>query len=166
MTRGTIDYTRADDGSFTAPLTLFYPYARTVGPTYSRFLTGLREQRIEGTRLTDGRVAVPPVEFDPDTGDPCTEWVEVGPEGRVVTWAWQPEPVDGNPLSSAFAWALVVLDGADVPMLHAVDVSGPDELATGDRVRVRWAHERSGSIGDIACFERVDASGETDGARP
>jgi uncharacterized OB-fold protein len=171
VTGGTIDYTRAEDRSFTAPLTLFYPYARTVGSTYGRFLTGLRDRRIEGTRLADGRVAVPPVEFDPDTGEPCTEWVEVGTEGTVVTWAWQPEPVDGNPLSSAFAWALVLLDGAGVPMLHAVDTGGPESLTTGARVRVRWADERSGSISDIVCFEpvvtTVDAGpGDVDGAHP
>lgn len=163
MTGGTIDYSRADDGSFTAPLTLFYPYARRSARPYGRFLTSLRERRIEGTRLADGRVAVPPAEFDPDTGVPCTEWVEVGFEGTVVTWAWQPEPVDGNPMSSAFAWALVLLDGADVPMLHAVDVDGPADLATGDRVRVRWAEERSGSITDIACFEPL---GSTTGTGP
>ena len=74
-----------------------------------------------------------------------------------------PEPVDGNPMSCAFAWALVLLDGADVPMLHAVDVDGPADLATGDRVRVRWAEERSGSITDIACFEPL---GSTTGAGP
>ena len=164
MTGGTIDYTRAEDGSFRAPLTLFYPYARTLGPTYSRFVTGLREQRIEGTRLADGRVAVPPVEFDPDTGDPCTEWVEVAPEGTVVTWSWQPAPVDGNPLTTPFAWALVLLDGADVPMLHAVDCGRPDRLSTGDRVRVRWADERSGAITDIACFEPAGPVGPAGGA--
>ncbi len=157
MTGGSEEYTRAVDGSFTAPLTLFYPYARTLGPTYGRFLTALREGRIEGTRGGDGRVFVPPAEFDPATGDPCTEWVEVGTEGTILTWSWQRTPLEGNPLDRPFAWALVQLDGADVGFLHVVDASGPDALRTGGRVRARWADERTGSINDIACFELLTA---------
>jgi uncharacterized protein len=155
VTGGSVDYTRAADGSFTAPLTLSYPYARTLGPTYGRFLTGLRECRIEGTRGSDGRVHVPPAEFDPVTGEPCTEWVEVGSEGTIVTWSWQPVPLDGNPLDHPFAWALILLDGADVALLHVVDAPEPRAVATGGRVRVRWADERTGAIGDIACFEVI-----------
>jgi uncharacterized OB-fold protein len=155
VTGGSIDYTRADDGSFNAPLTLFYPYARTLGPVYGRFLTGLRDGRIEGTRAADGRVHVPPIEFDPTSGEPCTEWVEVGHEGTIVTWAWQPSPLEGNPLDRPFAWALVRLDGADVALLHVVDAGSAGAMRTGDRVRVRWASERTGTISDIACFEVI-----------
>ena len=64
-----------------------------------------------------------------------------------------PEPVAGQPLDRPFAFALVRLDGADTPMLHAVDVASPDEVETGMRVQVRWADERAGAITDIACFE-------------
>ena len=39
--------------------------------------------------------------------------------------------------------SLVTLDGADTPLLHALDVASPDEVATGMRVRVRWAEERT-----------------------
>ncbi|HEY5875647.1 MAG TPA: OB-fold domain-containing protein [Ilumatobacteraceae bacterium] len=155
MTGGSEEYTRAEDGSFTAPLTLFYPYARTLGPTYGRFLTSLRECRIFGTRGHDGRVFVPPAEFDPVSGDPCTEWVEVAAEGTILTWSWQPSPLEGNPLDRPFAWALVQLDGADVGLLHVIDAPGPDALQTGARVRARWAEEPTGAITDIACFELV-----------
>ncbi len=44
-------------------------------------------------------------------------------------------------------------------MLHMVDAPGPESVATGARVRIRWAPERQGLIDDIACFELVD--GET-----
>lgn len=158
MTGGTGQYWRAADGSFTAPLVLSYPYSRTLGPTYSRFLSGLRDRRIEGTRGADGRVHVPPVEFDPVTGAACDEWVEVGDAGTVLTWCWQPAPVDGNPLDRPFAWALVQLDGASGGLLHAVDAGRPDALRTGARVRVRWAPERSGSITDVACFELFEGT--------
>lgn len=158
MSGGTTDYHLSPDGCFVAPLEVYYPYSRTVGTVLSRFLLGLRDRRLEGTRGSDGRVYVPPAEFDPVTGEPCTEWVEVGPEGTVTTWAWQQEPQEGQPLDRPFAWALVRLDGADVELLHAVDVASPEAISTGARVRVRWADERRGSITDIACFELVEGS--------
>jgi uncharacterized OB-fold protein len=63
------------------------------------------------------------------------------------------EPIEGQPLTHPFAWALVKLDGADTSILHAVDAGSPDAMSTGMRVRVRWADERTGRIQDIACFE-------------
>lgn len=140
---------------------LSYPYKRTVGTALSRFFTSLREGRIEGTRDQDGALYVPPIEFDPVSGAPCTEWAEVAATGTVVGWSWQPEPKADNPLAHPFAWALVLLDGADKPMLHAVDAGSPEAIATGTRVAVRWAAERVGAITDIACFDIVsDGSGE------
>lgn len=153
LVSGGIAYNRAEDGSFTAPLVLEYPYNRTVGTRLARFFTSLRDGRIEGTRDDQGRVHVPPIEFDPVSGRPCDDWVEVQPTGSVTAWSWQPTPKPGNPLDRPFAWALVLLDGADAPMLHAVDVPNPDALHTGARVRIRWAEERTGGITDIACFE-------------
>jgi uncharacterized protein len=152
MAEGTSEYHRAD-GCFTAPLTVAYPYARTVGDTLARFFTSLRSGVIEGTRGSDGRVYVPPAEFDPITGAQLTEWVTVEPHGTVTTWAWQAEPQPDQPLDRPFAWALVQLDGADVEMLHAVDAGSPDAMHTGARVAVRWAEERVGGINDIAYFE-------------
>ncbi len=155
MSGGTASYERTDDGCFTAPLLLSYPYARTVGTTLARFFTSLREGRVEGTRGADGRVFVPPIEFDPVTGAPCTEWVEVGTTGTVTSWAWQSAPEPDQPLAHPFAWALVRLDGADVEMFHAVDAGSPDAIGVGTRVAIRWAAERAGGITDIACFEVV-----------
>jgi uncharacterized OB-fold protein len=47
----------------------------------------------------------------------------------------------------------VKLDGADTPMLHALDAGSPENVLSGMRVRVRWRAERVGEIQDIACFE-------------
>lgn len=139
-----------------APLDLAFDYTRSVGPVLGRFMTGLARRRIVGVRGSDGRVHVPPVEYDPDISVPLTEFVEVGDEGTVVTWSWQPEPLQGNPLERPFAWALVRLDGADTALLHAVDVDSPAAMSTGMRVRVRWAEAPVGHIRDIACFEPAD----------
>ena len=136
-----------------APYTLEFPYTRSVGPVIGRFLTGLANGRIEGIRMRDGRVLVPPLEYDPETSDALTEFVPVGQSGVVTTWCWVCEPREKHPLAHPFAWALVRLDGADVPMLHAVDAGAESRMATGMRVRVRWRAERTGHIRDIECFE-------------
>jgi uncharacterized OB-fold protein len=133
---------------------LEYPYTRSVGPVVGRFLAGLKDGRVEGVRAADGRVLVPPTEYDPDTGEAVTdEWVEVGPAGEVTTWAWLAEPRSNNPLDRAFAWALIKLDGADTALLHVVDARDESAMRTGMRVRARFREEREGLITDIEAFE-------------
>ncbi|PJJ00516.1 hypothetical protein BX264_0798 [Streptomyces sp. 2333.5] len=148
----------------TAPLVVEFPFTRSLGPVLSAFLTGLRERTVLGVRAGDGRVVVPPTEYDPVTAEELRELVEVGSCGTVTTWAWNPSPRRGQPLATPFAWVLVRLDGADTALLHALDAPGPDAVRTGMRVRVRWAAERTGAITDIACFEPDD--GPAGDARP
>jgi hypothetical protein len=140
-----------------APIELNFDYTRSVGPTIGRFMTGLAEGHVVGVRVSDGRVFVPPVEYDPITGVQVGDFVDVADEGIVVSWSWAPTPLAGQPLSTPFAWAFVKLDGADTSILHALDVSGSDAVTTGMRVRVRWAAERVGAITDIICFEPIDS---------
>ena len=142
-----------------APLVIEYPFSRTTGPVVGAFLTGLREQVLVGSKAVDGRVIVPPAEFDPDTGEDLTEIVEVGPGGVVETAAWVHRPHAMHPLDVPFAWALVRLDGADTTMLHALDTGGDQDIAkTGLRVQPRWADERVGAITDLICFEVEEES--------
>ncbi len=132
---------------------LEYTYKRSVGPVLGRFFTGLRDGRIEGVKTRAGRVLCPPMEHDPDTGEATSDqWVEVGPGGVVKSWTWIAEPRAQHPLRKPFAFALIQLDGADTALLHAVDAD-PEAMATGMRVRARFAEERHGAIQDIACFE-------------
>ena len=118
-----------------------FDYTRSVGPTLSKFFTALRERRILGVRGSDGRVHVPPAEYDPVTYEPLGEMVPVSSVGTVVSWTWQPEPLEGQPLDRPFAWALIKLDGADTPLMHAVDAGEPGKIRTGTRVHVHWADE-------------------------
>lgn len=141
---------------FSAPLIIEYPFSRTTGPVIGAFLTGLREQVLIGIKATDGTVLIPPTEYDPRTGDDLSELVEVGPGGVVDTWAWVRHPMPKHPLPHPFAWALVRPDGADVGFLQAVDAGTPDAMATGMRVRPRWAEAREGAITDLTCWEPED----------
>jgi uncharacterized OB-fold protein len=147
-----------------------YPFSRTTGPVVGAFFTALREGFFVGIKGADGTVIVPPVEYDPVTSESLTELVEVGDAGEIVSWAWVTEPLDTQPLDRPFAWALIKLDGADTPLLHAVDTGGdPEGISTGARVQARWrpakaagAEEqgeaagervyREGHILDVECF--------------
>ena len=141
-----------------APLRLSFDYTRSVGPLLGQFFTALRERRILGVRGSDGRVLVPPAEYDPATYQPLTEVVPVASVGTVVSWTWQSEPLEGQPLDRPFAWALIKLDGADTPLLHAVDAGSSDAVNTGARVHAHWVDEPVGAITDIAYFALGDAA--------
>lgn len=141
------------EGLLEAPLIIEYAFNRTTGPVIGAFVTGLRERRVLGIRGADGRVVCPPVEYDPQTGAPLEEMVEVGTAGTVTSWSWVSEVRDGQPLQTPHALALIQLDGADTSMLHVIDADGPEAVSTGARVRIRWAEEPTGAITDIACFE-------------
>ncbi|MBN3456100.1 Zn-ribbon domain-containing OB-fold protein [Mycolicibacterium sp.] len=134
-----------------APLKLSFDYTRSVGPVLGQFFTALRDRRIVGVRGSDGRVHVPPAEYDPVTYEALTEVVPVSSVGTVVSWTWQSEPLEGQPLDRPFAWALIKLDGADTPLLHAVDAA-EGTLSTGARVHAHWVDEPVGAITDIAYF--------------
>lgn len=135
-----------------APLTLSFDYNRSVGPLLGQFFTALRERRIVGVRGSDGRVLVPPAEYDPVSYEQLTEIVPVASVGTVVSWTWQPAPLAGQPLDRPFAWALIRLDGADTAMLHAVDAQDPNAIRAGTRVHAHWIDEPAGAITDIAYF--------------
>jgi uncharacterized OB-fold protein len=143
-----------------APNVLEYTYTRTTGPVIGRFMTALRDGRIEGIRTSAGEIVVPPVEYDPATYRSLTpeDMVEVGQSGVVTTWTWIAEPRPTHPLDHPFAFALIRLDGADSALLHAVDTGDEGRMRTGMRVRARWRDQRVGEILDIACFEPEEES--------
>ena len=119
---------------------------------------GLPERKIFGIRAQDGKVLVPPIEYDPKTSETLTDLVEVGQSGVVTTWAWVAAPREKHPLDRPFAWALIRLDGADTALLHVVDAHDEAKMSTGMRVQVRWREETVGEIQDIVCFEPESSS--------
>ena len=144
----------SQDAPLTARHHLEYAYRRSVGPVLGRFFAELRERRLVGNKTRQGRVLVPPSEYDPATGDATTgEFVPVGPGGVVKSWTWVTAPRAKQPLQHPFAYALIQLDGADTPLLHAVDAGAESRMRTGLRVRPRWRSDTKGEPADLACFE-------------
>ena len=130
-------------------MTLEFPYTRTTGPVLGPFLTGLRDGRLLGNRCGD-QVLCPPLEYDPTTGATlAAEFVEVGPGGTVGPWTWVAHPTLRHPFDHPFSFAMISLDGASTPFVHAVDAGTPDAMSTGMRVRVQFRKQRKGAITDI-----------------
>jgi hypothetical protein len=132
--------------------TVKFPYKRSLGPVIGEFMNGLANMRFVGIRSGD-RVIVPPLEWDPDTGEELSrEYVTVGPAGTVTAWCWVEQPTEAHPLDRPFAFALITLDGADTSLLHAVEADGIDGMSVGMRVAPRWKAERTGHITDVDAF--------------
>ncbi len=146
--------------------TIEYPYTRTTGAYLGPFLTALRDGRLLGNRI-GGKVYCPPLEYDPDNGEPAsTEMVEVGPGGTVQGFTWVHEPSIKHPVSHPFAFALILLDGADLPLVHAVDLGeGPganaDAISVGMRVGAQYRDERVGAITDVVFVPESAARAQT-----
>ena len=148
MSPGKSDLLRAE---FTSSFT----FTRSTGPVVGRFLTELKDRRIFGIKGSDGKVLVPPLEYDTNTFEALHEFVEVGQTGVVQTWCWVNQPREKHLLDRPFAWALIKLDGADTAMLHMVNAGDESAMSTGMRVKARWAEETKGSITDIKFFEPI-----------
>jgi uncharacterized OB-fold protein len=141
------------EGVLRGPHKLEYTYRRSLGPVLGRFFNDLMKGKLVGIRSKTGGVIVPPQEYDPQTGETLDEFVDVGPAGEIVSWTWVSKPRAKQPFDHPFAYALIRLDGADTPMLHAIDAGSEDELAKGTRVVARFAAQPTGSICDLTHFE-------------
>jgi uncharacterized OB-fold protein len=137
-------------------------YDHALGETASFFYTQIRDHaRIYGRRCAKtGRVLVPPRAFSDETLLPTTEWVEVGPGGRIEAFTMVYERFNNLP-DPPYAFGYVLLDGADTALggyFKGVDLSDPkkaaDQLAIGTRVVTRFAEQRKGDVLDF-WFERA-----------
>lgn len=144
-----------NEGVLEAPYLMEYTYRRSLGPVMSAFFTGLRDGRLLGARTAAGKLVVPPLEWDPETGSPIAGLEPVSEEGVVTAMTWVAEPAARHLLQEPFAYALILIDGASTAMLHAVACGGPEACPVGTRVKLIWSENRTGSIRDIRCFEPV-----------
>lgn len=146
-----------EDGRLTAPFVLEYSYKRATGPVIGDFLTALRDGKILGGKTARGTTICPPHEYDPTTGEELEGLVEVGPDGVLQSFAVVHQPLASHPKQEPFAFAIVMLDGADTAMTHIVMHDDLSALRKGQRVRAVFAEERTGFITDIDHFELAEA---------
>jgi len=134
---------------------LGFTYTRSTGPIIGHFLSKLQECQIMGIKGSDNKVIVPPPEFDPETGERLSEFVQVSNTGTVSTWVWVSYPLDKHPIQSPFAWAFIKLEGADTNFLHAVKVKNEKSMKNNMKVKAVWALPPKGNITDIKYFEPI-----------
>lgn len=131
------------------------PFSYAAGRTASRFFVALRDhQKIMGKRCPQcGRVIVPAQLFCKECFVDTTEWVEVGPQGTLITFTvvYRKEP--HHPEETPFAYGIVKLDGADTSMVHLLGEVEPVDIKEGMRLRAVFREKPEGNILDIAYFK-------------
>jgi uncharacterized protein len=132
-------------------------YNHALGETASYFYVQLRDHaKIFGRRCAQsGKVLVPPRAFSDETLQPTTEWVEVGPAGKIEAFTMVYEAFNGLP-PPPYAFGYVLLQGADTAIggyFKGVDLADPakaaEKLAIGTRVITRFAEKRTGDVLDF-----------------
>jgi uncharacterized OB-fold protein len=132
-------------------------YTHALGETASWFYTQIRDNaKIYGRRCAStGRVLVPPRSFSDQTLQPTTEWVEVGPGGRIEAFSITYEQFQNLP-EPPYAFGYVLLDGADTALggfFKGVDLKDPrkasEKLKIGTRVITKFAENRTGDVLDF-----------------
>ena len=71
-----------------APHVVDFSYRRSTGGAVGLFLAGLAKGEVWASRSPGGRVEVPPVDWDPETGAAVLDFVRLGGEGTVRSWTW------------------------------------------------------------------------------
>ncbi|MGE0230686.1 MAG: Zn-ribbon domain-containing OB-fold protein [Flavobacteriaceae bacterium] len=132
-------------------------YTHALGEVASWFYVQLRDNaKIYGRRCAkSGRVLVPPRAFSDQTLEPTTDWVEVGPGGRIEAFTIVYEPFENLP-EPPYAFGYVQLDGADTAIggfFKGVDLKDPHKAAevlkVGTRVKAKFADKRVGDVLDF-----------------
>lgn len=140
-----------------------FEYTVSAGITLSRFLAGLVEGRILGRRCPIcAKVYVPPRGACPTCGVPFADEVEVKDTGTLTTFCIVNVPFEGQTMKLPYVYGSVVLDGADIPLLHLIQVPA-EQARMGMRVRADWApaEERKPTLESIRWFS---PTGEPDAA--
>lgn len=132
-------------------------YNHALGETASWFYVQLRDHaKLYGKRdAASGRVLCPPRAFSDQSLEPTTDWVEVGPGGRIETFTIVYEEFNGLP-PPPYAFGYVLLDGADTAIggyFKGIDLADPaaaaKRLKLGSRILTKFAEKRTGDVLDF-----------------
>lgn len=133
---------------------LVMPYRYFPGPVASHFFRVLRDEgRILGIRCNQCRtVYVPPEGICGRCFCRLHQWIEVGPEGTLLSYTRPRYLLDIHPRVRPLLFGIIHLDGADTGLLHLLGDVDPDRVEIGMRVKAVLAQERRGGITDIQYF--------------
>jgi uncharacterized OB-fold protein len=115
-----------------------YEYTVSAGLVLSRFLAGVVEGRLLGRRCPScTKVYVPPKGACPTCGVPCVEELAVSDSGTLTTFCIVNVPFEGQTMKLPYVYGSILLDGADLPLLHLIQVPVED-VRMGMRVKAEW----------------------------
>lgn len=136
------------------PVRLEYDY--TPGAALSEGLRALVDARILGQRCPRcGKVYVPPKGSCPRCGVVCEGTIEIADTGIVTMFCIVDIPFAGQAVECPYVSAAVLLDGADIPILHLIQEVDAHDVRMGMRVQAVWrpAGEREPTMGAIEYFK-------------
>jgi len=142
------------------PIAIHYDYS--IGTGSSTFMRAIREGRILGSRCPDtGKVYVPPRLSSVETASPMSELVELPDRGVVYTYCIVNIKFYDQVLEIPYAYAYIVLDGADSAIMHLIQECSVEEMRPGMRVQAVWKDpsEWTESLENIRYFK---PTGEAD----
>jgi len=122
------------------PARLEFTY--TAGQATTRFLTHLAEKRIVGQRCPSCRkVYVPPRGACPTCGVPTTDEVVLANTGTVTSFCIVNVAFYGGSMELPYVSALILPDGADIPLMHLIQEIPAADVHMGMRVEAVWVDE-------------------------
>lgn len=137
------------------PLDFTYNYR--VGPYIERYIKGLGEKKILGTKCTgDGSVMVPPRKICGACNEVMDEWVEVGPEGTIENYTVGHVTLNKGLVEKAdseYVLALIKLDGATSLLPALVKGIAPTDVEKGMKVKAVFKDPAEDSLADLSHFE-------------
>ena len=132
-------------------------YAWATGIAISRFLRGLKEGEIVGTKCDQcGRVAVPPRIFCEWCFRRSGTWIKLPDTGIVNTFSISYISTDTTRVKTPTIPAVIQIDSAgNAGFLHLIGDVKPEDVKIGMHVKAVWLEpeKRKGSITDIRYFK-------------
>lgn len=126
------------------PLSVAEFFKEAVEGTSTFFYDQLRDaKRIYGTSCRQcKKVHIPPRRLCVFCAAPYEGWVQVSREGTLLSFT-----------EATHLYGLILLDGADTPLLHRLAGTTLRELRLGIKVVAVFKEERQGNILDITHFK-------------
>ncbi len=142
--------------SVRTPASMQYKY--TAGQATTRFLQGIAQGKILGERAPGGKVYVPSRGADPELGQPTSEQVELPHTGTLTSFCIVNVAFYGQGMEIPYTSGLILLDGADLPMMHLLQEVDVNDVRIGMRLEAVWADESewSPNLDSIKYFRPID----------
>ena len=132
-------------------------YTVWAGSITRAFLRGLEEHKLLGFSCSScAKVFIPPRGSCPTCAEAMGNPVELAQQGTVTAFSVIRIPFEGQVLEPPYACAHILLDGADVPLLHIVGDCDVDAVHVGMRTEAVWADEISPTFASVRYFRPLE----------